>query len=103
MASRSLLLYPPFAKDGFPRSGRNLWQILDACFEGLGRHTARMGGRTIILLGALAAAGLTAALLGTLAHGTLGIPRSEIRADALGSAALLAIVWGASYFREPRQ
>jgi hypothetical protein len=60
-----------------------------------------MGGRTIILLGALAAAGLTAALLGMLAHETLGISRSEIRADALGSAVLLAIVWGASYFREP--
>ena len=63
----------------------------------------RMGGRTIILLGALAVAGLTAALLGMLAHETLGISRSEIRADALGSAVLLAIVWGASYFREPRQ
>jgi hypothetical protein len=49
-----------------------------------------MGGRTIILLGALAVAGLTAALLGMLAHETLG-------------AVLLAIVWGASYFREPRQ
>jgi len=61
-----------------------------------------MGGRTIILLGALAAAELTA-LLGMLAHETLGISRSEIRADALGSAVLLAIVWGASYFREPRQ
>jgi hypothetical protein len=60
-------------------------------------------GRTIILLGALAVAGLTAALLGMLAHETLGISRSEIRADALGSAVLLAIVWGASYFREPRQ
>jgi hypothetical protein len=62
-----------------------------------------MGGRTIILLGALAAAGLMAALLGMLAHETLGISRSEIRADALGSAVLLAIVWGASYFRESRQ
>jgi hypothetical protein len=62
-----------------------------------------MGARTVVLLGALAAAGLTAVLLGTLAHDTFGIPRSEIRVDALGSATLLAIVWGASYFREPQQ
>jgi hypothetical protein len=74
-----------------------------ACNEGLGRHTSRMGGRTIILLGALAAAGVTALLLGTLAHDTFGIARSEIRLNALGSAALLAIVWGASYFRGPLQ
>ena len=51
-----------------------------------------MGGRTIFLLGALAAAVLTA---------TLGIARAEIRIDAVGGAALLAIVWCASYFREP--
>jgi len=72
-----------------------------ACIASLGQHTSRMGGRTVILLGALAAAGLTAFVLGTLAHDTFGISRSMIRVDALGSAALLAIVWGASYFREP--
>jgi hypothetical protein len=60
-----------------------------------------MAGRTIFLLGALAAAVLTAASLGILAHETLGIARAEIRIDALGGAALLAIVWCASYFREP--
>ena len=55
----------------------------------------------IFLLGALAAAVLTAASLGILAHETLGIARAEIRIDALGGAALLAIVSCASYFREP--
>ena len=52
-------------------------------------------------LGALAAAVLTAVSLGTLAHETFGIARAEIRIDAVGGAALLAIVWCASYFREP--
>jgi hypothetical protein len=60
-----------------------------------------MGGRTIIPLGALLAAGLTALLLGTLAHDTLGISRADIRVDALGSAALLAVVWGVSHLRAP--
>ncbi|MFZ0126748.1 MAG: hypothetical protein WAL48_21480 [Xanthobacteraceae bacterium] len=62
-----------------------------------------MSGRTIIFLAALAAAGVTAMLLGTLAHDALGIARSVIRVDALGSAALLAIVWGASYLQEPQR
>jgi hypothetical protein len=48
-----------------------------------------------------AAAVLTAVSLGLLAHETFGIARAEIRIDALGGAALLAIVWCASYFREP--
>jgi hypothetical protein len=60
-----------------------------------------MGGRTIFVLGALAAAVLAAVSLGILAHETFGIARAEIRIDALGGAALLAIVWCASYFREP--
>lgn len=73
----------------------------NACIASLEGHISRMGGRTIFLLGALAAAGLTAALLGTLAHETFGLARADIRVDALGGAALLAIVWCASYFREP--
>ena len=60
-----------------------------------------MDAQSVNLLGALVAAGVTAMLLGTLAHDALGIPRSVIRVDALGSAALFAIVWGASYLREP--
>jgi hypothetical protein len=73
----------------------------NACIACPGRHISRMGGRTIFLLGALAAAVLTAVSLGILAHETFGIARAEIRIDALGGVALLAIVWCASYFREP--
>ena len=60
-----------------------------------------MGGRTILLLCALVAAALTAVLLGTLAHDTLGISRAIIRFDALASAAVLAIAWAASGFNTP--
>ena len=57
----------------------------------------------MILLGAVVAAALTAVALGTVAHDALGISRTEIRIDALGSAAVLAIVWCASLLRPPPQ
>src|SRR4051812_26572919 len=62
-----------------------------------------MTERTIILLCALVGAGLIAVLLGTLAHETLGMSRADIRSDALGSAALIALLCGASYLRRPQE
>ena len=47
------------------------------------------------------AAGLTALLLGTLAHDVLGLSRTDIRMDALASAAVLGVVCGVSYLRRP--
>jgi hypothetical protein len=62
-----------------------------------------MGGRSFIVLGAVVAAALTAVALGTVAHDALGFSRTEIRVDALGGAALLAIAWCASLLRTPPQ
>jgi hypothetical protein len=63
----------------------------------------RMAERTIILFCALLGAGLIAVLLGTLAHETFGMTRADIRSDALCSAALLALLCGASYLRRPQE
>ena len=62
-----------------------------------------MAERTIILVCALLGAGIIAVLLGTLAHEAFGLTRAEIRSDALGSAALIALLCGASYLRKPSQ
>jgi hypothetical protein len=60
-----------------------------------------MTERTIATICALLAAGLTALLLGTLAHDVLGLSRNDIRTDALASAAILAVICGVSYLRRP--
>lgn len=60
-----------------------------------------MTERTIATICALLAAGLTALLVGTLAHDVLGLSCIAIRTDALASAAVLAVVWGLSYLRRP--
>jgi hypothetical protein len=60
-----------------------------------------MTERTIATVCALLGAGLTAILLGTLAHDVLGLSRMDIRTDALASAAVLAVVCGVSYLRRP--
>ena len=62
-----------------------------------------MTERTIATICALLAAGLTALLLGTLAHDVPGLSRTDIRMDALASAAVLAVVCGVSYLRRPVQ
>ena len=60
-----------------------------------------MTERTIAIICAALGAGLTALLLGTLAHDVLGLSRTDIRMDALASAAVLAVVWGVGYLRRP--
>ncbi len=60
-----------------------------------------MAERTIATICAVLGAGLTAILVGTLAHDVLGLSRIDIRTDALASAAVLAVVCGVSYLRRP--
>ncbi len=60
-----------------------------------------MAERTVATICAVLGAGLAAILLATLAHDVLGLSRTDIRTDALASAAVLAVVCGVSYLRRP--